>query len=104
RRDLALLRTRGATPRVLAGLGVSEALLVGGIAAVAGLGTAAIVGELAFGTADFGATTATAAAWAGAAVLAGIVVAVLTIAVPIWRDARTVNVVTARRTIGRVGT
>jgi putative ABC transport system permease protein len=104
RREQALLRTRGATPRTLVCLGLVEALLVGGVGAIAGLGLASVVSVAAFDTTRFGATTGTAIAWGGLAAVAGIAIAMLAIAVPAWRDARAVTVAAARQPIGRVGT
>jgi len=103
RREQALLRTRGATTRDLVRLGVFEALLVGGTGAVLGLGVAAIVGQVAFGTADFGATSSTAIAWGVGAAIFGLAIAVLAVAVPAWRDAKNLTVAAARRTVGRAG-
>jgi putative ABC transport system permease protein len=104
RREQALLRTRGATPHALVWLGLVEALLVGVVGAIAGLGLASVVGVMAFDTARFGATTGTALAWGAAAAAVGIAIATLAIALPAWRDARVVTVAAARHAIGRVGT
>ena len=101
RREQALLRARGATTRQLVRIGLLETALVGGIGALVGLGVALAVGQVAFGTADFGATTTGAAlAWA-AARLVGLGIAALAIGVPAWRDARAVSVASARRPVGR---
>ncbi len=103
RREQALLRTRGASTRQLVRLGVGEALIVGLGGSALGLGLAAILGHAAFGLANFGATPVAAAVWATLAVLAGLVIAALAIALPAWRDARGVTVVAARRSVGRRG-
>ncbi|MCU1504730.1 MAG: hypothetical protein JWM12_4084 [Ilumatobacteraceae bacterium] len=103
RRDQALLRTRGATVRQLVGLSVAEAVLVGAAGAALGLALAQVVGHLAFGTGRFGATTASAIGWSAAAALVGVAIGVVSIAVPAGRDARALNVVAARRTVGRAG-
>jgi putative ABC transport system permease protein len=103
RREQALLRTRGATIRDLVRLGAFEALLVGGTGALLGLGVAAIVGQVAFGTADFGATTTTAIGWGLGAALFGLGIAALAIALPAWRDAKNLTVAAARRSVGRAG-
>ena len=104
RREQALLRTRGATTANLTWLGVLEAGAVGGVGAAVGLGLAAVVGQLAFGTADFGATTAATVTWGIGATVIGFAIAAAAIAVPAWRDARRLTVVNARRTVGRVQT
>ena len=103
RRDQALLRTRGATTRDLVGLGVFETLLVGGVGALGGLGIAAVVGQVAFGTVDFGATTATAVAWGVGTAFVGLLIAALAVAVPVWRDAKRITVAAARQSVGRAG-
>lgn len=101
RREQALLRTRGATTRDLVCLGVFEALVVGGVGALPGLGVAAVVGQIAFGTADFGATTATALGWGVGAAVVGLGIAALAVALPAWRDAKRLTVAAARQTVGR---
>ena len=101
RREQALLRTRGATTRQLVGLAVSEALTVGTVGSLLGLGMALMVGQLAFSTTSFGATTGAAVGWSAAAVLTGLVIAAASIALPARRDTRQVTVVAARRTVGR---
>jgi putative ABC transport system permease protein len=103
RREQALLRTRGATTRDLVHLGAFEALLVGGTGAVLGLGLAGAVGQVAFGTVDFGATAATALAWGLGAALFGFGIAALAVALPAWRDAKNLTVTAARRSVGRAG-
>jgi putative ABC transport system permease protein len=101
RREQALLRTRGATTRTLARLALLEALAVGAAGAVVGLGAAAIIGRIAFNSATFGATRTSGITWALGAAIVGIVIAMLTIALPAWRDARAITVVGARRSTGR---
>jgi putative ABC transport system permease protein len=101
RREHALLRARGATTRDLVGLGVIEAIFVGGVGALLGLGVAAFVGQLAFGTADFGATTTSAIVWGAASAALGLAIAGAAVVVPAWRDARALTVASARQTVGR---
>ncbi|WP_426571690.1 FtsX-like permease family protein [Aquihabitans sp. McL0605] len=103
RREQALLRTRGAIVGQLTWLSVTEALLVGVVGAALGLGIAYIVSRAAFGTARFGATTSAAVVWSAAAVLAGLLIAAVSIALPAWRDARTATVAVARQMVGRSG-
>jgi len=104
RREQALLRTRGATTRQLVRLGLAEATLVGGIGALAGLALALVVGEVAFGTASFGAGAGQAIAWAASAAIVGLGIAALAIGMPTWRDARAVTVARARHPVGRGAT
>ncbi len=101
RREQALLRTRGATTSQLTKIGLAEAGLVTVIGGALGLGLAAVVGAAAFGTVGFGATTGAAVAWSLGAVLAGLVIAATSIALPAWRDARDTTVATSRLTTGR---
>jgi putative ABC transport system permease protein len=101
RRDAALLRTRGATTRRLVRLALAEAALAGGIGVLVGLGAALLIGRITFGTASFGAGTLAAALWAGGAAVTGLAIAAATIALPAWRDARSVTVAGQRRQVGR---
>ncbi len=101
RRDQALLRARGATLRQLVRLGLAEAVIVTVVGSAVGIGLAAIIGARTFGSATFGTRAATAVWWAAASVAAGLLVAVLAIARPAWRDARQLTVTAARRTVGR---
>jgi putative ABC transport system permease protein len=92
-REQALLRTRGATHRQALALAAGEALLVGLAGGLAGVGVAALLGRLLFGSAAFGATARAAAAWAGLAGIVGLVVAVATVVLPAeraWREGRVV--------------
>ena len=102
RRDAALLRTRGGSTRRLVRLAVGESALAGGIGVAAGLGAAMVIGQTAFGTASFGAGTLSAVLWAGGAGLAGLGIAAASIALPAWRDARSLTVAGQRRQIGRI--
>ncbi|MCU1380963.1 MAG: transporter integral rane protein, partial [Acidimicrobiales bacterium] len=99
RRELALLRARGATAAVLQRLAVAEAAVVAVAGGALGLAVAAVVGRWTFGTATFGATQADAIRWALAAVLFGAVVAVAAIAVPARRDALDTVAATRREVI-----
>ncbi|SNT33682.1 putative ABC transport system permease protein [Streptosporangium subroseum] len=100
RADQALLRTRGASTRALVRLALAESIMVGVTGVLAGLGLAAIIGLLAFGSAGFGATAATVAGGGVLAAIAGLLIAGATTLLPAVRDARTVTVASARRTIG----
>lgn len=101
RRDAALLRTRGATTRVLVGVALAEAAIAGGVGVLVGLGAALGVGSAAFGTASFGASTLSAVLWAIGAALAGLTIAAAAIALPALRDARSLTVAGQRAEIGR---
>lgn len=101
RRDQALLRTRGASTTQLLRLAISEALLVSLIGGAIGLAGALLIGRAAFGATNFGGTTATAATWITAASLSGLVIALASIALPAWRDARQLTVASSRHTVGR---
>jgi putative ABC transport system permease protein len=100
RREQALLRVRGATPRQIVWLAGAEALLVGVLGAGLGLAGALAAGRLAFGATRFGATTGQAVLWGALAVVAGLALAAVTILVPAVRDARTISVRTAREVVG----
>jgi putative ABC transport system permease protein len=101
RRDAALLRTRGASTRRLVRLALAETAFAGLLGGALGLGAALLIGHASFGTASFGAGTLTAALWAGGALLAGLAIAAAAIALPAWRDARSLTVAGQRRQIGR---
>ncbi|MDX6706274.1 MAG: putative transport system permease protein [Solirubrobacteraceae bacterium] len=101
RRDAALLRTRGASTRQLVRVALAETALAGGIGAALGLAGALAIGSAAFGTASFGASTSSAVLWAAGAAAAGLVIAAASIALPAWRDARSLTVAGQRRQVGR---
>jgi putative ABC transport system permease protein len=101
RRDAALLRTRGASTRGLVQVALAETALAGGIGVAVGLAGALVIGSAAFGNASFGASTLAAVLWAGGAALAGLAIAAGSIAVPAWRDARSLTVAGQRAQIGR---
>ncbi len=103
RRDAALLRTRGASTRRLVGLALGETALAGTLGVALGLGGALLVGQAAFGTASFGSGSLAAALWAGGAAVAGIGFAAAAIALPAWREARSLTVAGQRRVVGRTG-
>jgi putative ABC transport system permease protein len=101
RREQALLRIRGASPRRIVWLAGAEALLVGVLGSGIGLAGAVIAGRLAFGATRFGSTTGQAVAWGAIAGLAGLVLAALSIGAPAVRDVRTMSVRGAREVVGR---
>ena len=101
RREQALLRARGASPRQLMGLAAAEATVVGILGSAAGLTIAALVGLAAFGSAGSGAATATALGWSAASAGAGLVIAAATMLVPAWRDLRGSTVASARSDVAK---
>jgi len=101
RRDAALLRTRGATTRQLVRVALGESALAGGAGVAVGLGGALAIGQVAFGTASFGAGRLDALLWAGGAAATGLGIAAAAIALPAWRDARRLTVAGQRRQVGR---
>jgi putative ABC transport system permease protein len=102
RREQALLRVRGASPRVIVRLALIEAAAVGVSGVVLGLLSATAAGRLAFGTAAFGVDAASAAVWAAASVAVGLLLAATTVALPAWRDARLLTVQSARGVVDAV--
>jgi putative ABC transport system permease protein len=101
RRDAALLRTRGATKGRLVRVALAESALAGGVGTAVGLGAALVIGKAAFGTSSFGAGTLSAVLWGGGAALAGLGIAAAAIALPAWRDARSLTVTSQRMQVGR---
>jgi putative ABC transport system permease protein len=98
RREQALLRTRGASPKHLLRLAAAEAATVGIAGAVTGLIAAAVIGRAGFAT-TIGSTTVL--GWAAAAALLGLLIAVLTVLVPAYRHLSVTTVAGARLMVGR---
>ncbi|MGI8721429.1 MAG: ABC transporter permease [Geodermatophilaceae bacterium] len=96
RREQSLLRTRGASAGGLLRLAALEAAVVGLAGTVVGLGGAALVGQLAFGSARFGTTGLNTLAWAGLGALVGVGIAAATVLLPVRRDLRSCTVVAGR--------
>lgn len=101
RREMALLRARGATLGRLIRLALAEAAFAGVLGALAGLAAAWVIGRVAFGSSGFGATPSQAAVWAGGSALVGLTIAALSMLIPAWRDARRLTVAAARQGISR---
>lgn len=101
RREQALARIRGMTAAQLVGLATVEAGLVGITGALTGLGAAALVGRLAFGSVSFGSTTTTAVAWTAGAALVGLAIAGASVLPPAYRDLRSATVAATRRWVDR---
>jgi putative ABC transport system permease protein len=102
-REQALLRARGADTGQLVRLAGIEAATVGVLGSAAGLAAAALIGLVAFGSAQFGTTTATAAGWTATAAGVGLTIAVTTVLGPAYRGLRSSTVAAARTPIGRSG-
>jgi putative ABC transport system permease protein len=101
RREQSLLRSRGCTRSRVLGLAVIEAVLVGVAGSLVGLGLAALVGRLAFGSVRFGATTGTAIGWTATAVVIGLLIAVLTLVLPARRELREATVTAGLQSVQR---
>ncbi|MFF3861343.1 FtsX-like permease family protein [Streptomyces sp. NPDC002209] len=101
RREQALLRTRGLPTRQVTALAGAEATVVGLAGGLLGVGIAALTGRAAFGTASFGASTASTVAWSAFALLLGLAVAGTAVLLPALRDLRLGTVAGARREVGR---
>jgi putative ABC transport system permease protein len=102
RGEQALLRVRGASETQLVRLVAVEAALIGVVGCVLGLAAAAVVGQVAFGSAQFGGTTATALAWSGLAAAAGLLIAAGAVLLPARRDLRHQTIASGRATVGSV--
>jgi putative ABC transport system permease protein len=100
RREQALLRIRGATPGRLVAIAAAEAAASAIIGVILGLGGAAVAARAAFGATSFGATSAQAIGWTAGSVAAGVVVALVSVVFPAWRDARTMSVRASQAAIG----
>ena len=80
-------------------LAAAEATVTGLTGAIVGLAGAALVGQIAFGTASFGTTSAAAVGWAAAAAAVGLAIAAATILLPARRDLRRATVSSGRATV-----
>ncbi|MGH8860854.1 MAG: FtsX-like permease family protein [Jatrophihabitantaceae bacterium] len=99
RGEQALLRIRGASQRQLLRLVSLEAGVIAVLGCLVGLAAALIVGQTAFGSASFGATSASAALWAGLAVAAGLAITGAAVLLPARRDVREQTVAAGRQDI-----
>jgi putative ABC transport system permease protein len=101
RAEQALLRTRGLAPSKVARLAVVEALLVGTVGGLLGLGIGTAAGRWAFGPSPAGSTASTTLTWYTIAFVAGLAIATLAVLVPALRDLRTRSVAQGRHAVGR---
>ncbi|MEA2171835.1 MAG: putative transport system permease protein, partial [Solirubrobacteraceae bacterium] len=85
----------------LVSVALAETMLAGGAGVAIGLGAALLIGSASFGSASFGASTLAGLLWAAGAALTGLAIAAASIALPAWRDARSLTVAGQRATIGR---
>ncbi|MEP7036278.1 MAG: ABC transporter permease, partial [Actinomycetota bacterium] len=101
RAEQALLRTRGLAPGKVARLAVVEALLIGTVGGLLGLGIGAVAGRLAFGPSPAGSHASATYLWSAIAFVTGLVIATLTVLVPALHDLRRHTVAQGRHHIGR---
>ncbi len=101
RREQALLRLRGARSTQVLGLAAVEAATVGGAGALVGLGVAAIIGKLSFGSAGFGSSGRGAVTWMALSAIVGLAVAALAVLGPARRDLRMATVAEGRNATSR---
>ncbi len=102
RREQALLRTRGATAAQLLRLALPETVLVAFVGGTLGILAALLIGRSAFGAGGFGPTTRDSYVWGAGAVCTGAIIATAAILLPAWRDARSLTVSAASRSVGAV--
>jgi putative ABC transport system permease protein len=100
RREQALLRTRGASPRLIGGLALAEAVLVGVLGSAIGLGAAVVASRLAFGAGSVSPTSPATLAWAAVAALVGVALGFFAVALPALRDARLLTVRASQAQVG----
>jgi putative ABC transport system permease protein len=99
RAEQALLRTRGHTPRTVAGIAVTEAAFVATFGGVAGLIIASVAGRLAFGPAPEGQSATATAWWYAIAFVAGLLITTVTVLAPAVAGLRGRTVAQARQVI-----
>jgi putative ABC transport system permease protein len=101
RREQALLRSRGVKQASLLRLVEAEAAVVGVTGSALGLGAAAVIGWLNFGSASFGASTRSASLWGVTCFILGVAVALVVMVIPARRDIRDATVTGGLATVGR---
>ncbi|MDT0261462.1 FtsX-like permease family protein [Jatrophihabitans lederbergiae] len=99
RGEQALLRIRGASQRQLLRLVSVETGVIGAVGCLVGLAAALVVGQVAFGSTSFGATTGSAMLWSGLAVALGLAITALAVLVPARRDVREHTIASGRQEI-----
>ncbi len=99
RQEQALLRTRGASTTQILGLAALEAVIVGVGGVVLGIGLATVAAETIASVGLFASTTVM--LWTINASLVGLILAVVAVLYPAWRQARHSTVMAARAVVGR---
>ncbi|GAA3634310.1 ABC transporter permease [Microlunatus ginsengisoli] len=97
RSEQALLRTRGLTAAQIVRLSLVEALTVGTIGGLVGIGLAAVASRAAFGAATFTVDPAATAAWFIGAAITGLLAATAVAMVPTAADLRQATVTSTQR-------
>jgi putative ABC transport system permease protein len=103
RRELALLRLRGASRRQLDRLALAEAATVGVLGSTIGLAGGLLVGRFGFRSGTLGTTTLQSVGWAAASAAAGMLIAVVAVGLPARRDSGVLSVAAARREVAPAG-
>ena len=101
RREQALLRLRGASPRRVVNLAAAEGLMVGVVGSIVGLAIAVVMARLSFRAAHLPPTWLPSVGWMSVAIVTGIIVAVTSLALPAWRDSRNITIAQERAIVGR---
>ena len=101
RRDMALLRMRGASTRHILVAATLESLCVGVIGIILGFTIAAVALRLSLGRWSLGNGTRSTLIWSAVVAAIGLVIAALTVLYPAWRDSRGQTVAMSRRAILR---
>ncbi|MBT9257140.1 FtsX-like permease family protein [Phycicoccus sp. MAQZ13P-2] len=102
RSEQALLRTRGVAQRAVVRLAAAETALVAVAGSAVGILGATVLSRTALGAAVTG-SAGTLAVWAGVATVVGLLIAVGSTLVPVWRDLRSGRVLETRRESPAVG-
>ncbi len=100
RRARSLLRLRGAQTRHIMRLAAVEGTLIGVTGSLIGCLAALVIGTFVFGAVTFGSTVGS--WWTVIAAIAGIVIALIVILVPAYRDLRRTNVLSAGQQVSEV--
>jgi putative ABC transport system permease protein len=101
RKEQSLLRVRGASSQTLLQLAGIEAVIIGVIGVVLRLALALFASLVLLKTANI--ATSALFVWGGSSAVVGLLLAIIAILVPAWRDARTTTVTQARLVVGRKG-